>query len=109
VRLLCAVIVLCAVAAPCYPQNLLGEFTPDAGLYAQSVEAASRGLEGVSKNLGPVSWLGQRRGWFDLLAPVDRPGVGLSMDVTPGAALCIGGGYQPDCRALGYVGIHVPF
>ena len=46
-----------------------------------------------------------RRVWFDLLDPLTAPGIGGSIDLTPGGAACVGGGYR-GARFFGYVGIH---
>jgi hypothetical protein len=90
--------------AVAHAEDWLSVVTPDAGLYAQTIGADSRGVEGVSFVLGQVAG---HRGWLDVLKPLDRVGVGVSADLRPGGLLCLGGGYQADTGWLGYVGVHI--
>lgn len=102
--LLAVTVLLLIGPAVAHAQDWLSVVTPDAGLYAQTIGADSRGVEGVSFILGTVA---EHRGWLDVLKPLDRVGVGLSADLRPGGPLCLGGGYQADAGWIGYVGVHV--
>jgi len=94
-------------SGPVFAQEWLEVVTPDAAIWAQTIDNGdSYGIEGVSFVLGTVK---EYRGWLDVLKPVDRVGVGVSIDVKPGAPLCIGSGYQADYGWIGYVGAHVGF
>jgi len=101
-RSLLIALLLLAVA-PTFAQDWLTDAAPDAALWAQTIDADSRGLEGLSWTVATVAG---HRGWLDVLKPLDRLGVGLSADVRPGGPLCVGGGYQADAGWVGYVGVH---
>lgn len=101
--LVLVVVLLLLPAAPPAPAQDLATLEPDAALWAQTIDASSRGLEGLSWTVATVAG---HRGWLDLLKPLDRLGIGLSADVRPGGPLCVGGGYQADAGWVGYVGVH---
>lgn len=92
--------VIYQTAAP-NPENLADVLTPDAALYARTLNG-SGAVEGISWRIAHYR---EARGWVDVLRPLDTPGVGLSADW--GRAVCIGGGYQRGW--IGYVGAHVGF
>jgi len=98
------IIVLAALllAAPLAADDLGALLDPDAALIAQEWGGAQ---------LTAVSWqvaeAGGHRLWADLLQPMSRWGVGLSIDLVPGRAVCFGGGYQR--KPLVYVGGHLDF
>lgn len=108
------VMLLCLLVAVVHAEGFLGDITPDAGLYAQTIDAdSSRGVEGLSweittlDKLPLLEWAGPRRLWGDLLKPFDRLGVAGSVDIKPRSAACFGGGYQPDYDWILYVGVHI--
>jgi len=112
-RYVIAAAVLLLSVAPSSAGDFWDQLVPDAGLYAQTLSERSHGVEAVSWELVTsdrvplLAWTGARRLWADVLKPIDRPGLALSVDITPQNAACFGGGYQGDSGWLVFVGVHV--
>jgi len=96
------VALLMLLAAPTVADDLAAALDPDAALIAQQWGGDS--LTAVSWHIATVA---RHRLWADLLQPMSRWGAGLSADLVPGRAVCVGGGYQQEW--LVYVGAHVEF
>jgi hypothetical protein len=88
------------MAAPAPAQNLtLDALQPDAALLAQSGSGAT--VDGASWQVVSVEGC---RGWLDIIDPRDNWGVGISADLSPGGAACVGGGWREGF--VFYYGIH---
>lgn len=99
-RLLIALALLALIAAPALAQDLtLDALQPDAALLAQSGSGAT--IDGASWHVVTVEGY---RGWFDLIDPRDNWGVGISADLSPGGAACVGAGYREG--PVFYYGLH---
>lgn len=97
-----ALVLMLAVllALPADAQGLtLGSLEPDAALLAHT--GAGETIDGASWSVVSVEGY---RGWLDVIDPRDNWGVGISADLSPGGAVCIGGGYREGF--LVYYGLH---
>lgn len=97
---------LALMAVPAAAQEWTEMLAPDAAFYAVTIDGQSVGLEGISYVLAAPAVVQERRVWLDVLRPATRPGLGISLDVVPAAALAIGGGYQADYGGVVYLGAH---
>jgi len=113
-RLIVALALAALLAAPaCAADSFLDALAPDALLLAKAVDGSITGeiIKGASWEIArdPLpTILAGRDLWSDLLSPTDVMGVGLSLDLVPDKAACIGGGYR-DHALFAYIGAHVTF
>ncbi|MEA3403229.1 MAG: hypothetical protein U9R79_18445 [Armatimonadota bacterium] len=96
---------LCTSVAPAAADGLLSWLEePDAAAVVKPIP--SIGHETAEALSWQVAEVAKHRGWFDLCKPLGRVGLGLSVDVLPGQAPCVGTGYYNEAW-VGYVGAHV--
>jgi hypothetical protein len=101
--LVLVVVLLLLPAAPPAPAQDLATLEPDAALIAHGLNGAGS-LTGAGWRVAEV--YGHRL-WVDVLEPTETWGLGVSADLSPGRAACLGCGYWRGW--LGYVGVHVGF
>lgn len=92
-------ILLCACWIADAQGLTLGSLEPDAALLAHT--GAGETIDGASWSVVSVEGY---RGWLDVIDPRDNWGVGISADLSPGGAACIGGGYREGFVV--YYGLH---
>ena len=104
-------IVLCSTMT--VADDFTRQLVPDALVLIRPADGSIEGdtLEGASweiyKNPFPAV-LNGRDLWFDLVTPTNKMGFGLSLDIVPDTAACIGGAWRDDVF-FGYIGAHIEF
>ena len=95
---LIALAALALIAAPAAAFDWAA-LAPDTALLAHT--GAGETIDGAAWQLGTVAG---HRAWADLIDPRGDWGLGLSADLSPGGAACIGAGYRDGL--LVYYGLH---
>jgi len=91
------------LSVPAVGQDLGSMLDPDAVVVAEPLDGQDS-LSGASWEVASV--YGHRL-WVDLFRPLESWGGGMSADLAPGKAACVGGGYVDGWTV--YVGAHIDF